>query len=352
MKNAETVIKPETQGPDIEGTRFEHTIKIRLALSGHSPVSRIFRHAVHSDEFPPSQEAFWILLHDAVRNVKMGHPEWLHLDHLHVLTSDGKTTDITVDVSNTQFSGADRQISHFSAGYEPDILTAIDVFVPNDGVFVDAGANWGYFPVHLATRPDFLGTIVAVEPSPPAFGDLAKIIDRLDLRQHVTALPFALGDSLSTLTISDGIFSGNNQTGIGKGSTVVACVPLDQIFTDNKLNRLDLLKIDVEGAEPSVLQGAKQTIKRHRPVMIFEHWLAAGEESFVTLDSVAHKYDLYTVADLAITFPEGREIFSPARITAVLAPVTIEKRALYAERINVLAVPRERDVKKTYADLV
>jgi FkbM family methyltransferase len=51
--------------------------------------------------------------------------------------------------------------------------------------------------------------------------------------------------------------------------------PLDQILPPSA--RIDLIKIDVEGAELEVLQGAVQTIRQDRPVIIFEHGLGASD---------------------------------------------------------------------------
>lgn len=51
---------------------------------------------------------------------------------------------------------------------------------------------------------------------------------------------------------------------------------LDQTIKEEGIKRVDLIKIDVEGAELEVLQGAVHTIKNHRPLVIFEHGLGAA----------------------------------------------------------------------------
>jgi hypothetical protein len=56
-------------------------------------------------------------------------------------------------------------------------------------------------------------------------------------------------------------------------SLEVMAVRLDDLFEWEGLNRLDFLKIDVEGVEEAVLEGAKSILARYRPIICMENWL-------------------------------------------------------------------------------
>ena len=45
---------------------------------------------------------------------------------------------------------------------------------------------------------------------------------------------------------------------------------VDQVVVEQKLERVDLIKIDTEGNVPAILRGAQQTLRRHRPRIVFE----------------------------------------------------------------------------------
>src|SRR5207244_2913504 len=58
--------------------------------------------------------------------------------------------------------------------------------------------------------------------------------------------------------------------GVGGEPVSVRVRPLDAFLDEAGASRVDLIKIDVEGAEMMVLRGAKQTLQRHRPAIIIE----------------------------------------------------------------------------------
>jgi FkbM family methyltransferase len=162
-----------------------------------------------------------------------------------------------------------------SGAFEPKVQSVIAELLPQDGVFLDVGANIGVMSLAAAALPGFRGRVLAVEPSPQQRHVMIKNIARNHL-QHIEVLGVALGTKAETLKLF--ISSTSNQ---GRNSLVaenagsvnsvdVQVVQGDALLREMKIALIDLVKIDVEGAEPMVLMGLKDTLERDHPPIIIE----------------------------------------------------------------------------------
>lgn len=153
---------------------------------------------------------------------------------------------------------------------------------------MDIGANQGEFAL-LAASILKEGRVICFEPQPDMFEHLRKNADfnRFD---NMTILNLGLGDQKGTLPIYTNVQHDDvNFNGFHEGlytlyktdhrDTCVGEVEID-IFDniDLNLNRLDYLKIDVEGAELFALKGAKVALQRFKPKIIIEF----NEETFLS----------------------------------------------------------------------
>ncbi len=176
-------------------------------------------------------------------NKKVYFDYWRNLEKLVISSLGLKFTDRTP-------MGALREV--FVEG-----IYDVDGFRPKTGdVVVDFGANFGDSSIWWAKR--FGAKVIAFEPLPDVFHELqANIqINKAD----VIAYNVALGN---------GNFIKGNKQGdmlVAGGQTEIPTSRLD----DYTFDRLDLLKIDVEGFEYDVLLGAKSTISRFKPKIILE----------------------------------------------------------------------------------
>jgi FkbM family methyltransferase len=136
--------------------------------------------------------------------------------------------------------------------------------LPEDGVFIDIGANVGIYSLWVSSFLGNGGRILALEPNPPAFKRLSfNIASTLAARKQppeVTALCLGVadkdGDVSLYLTKNLGSCSMlRDQTDDGKAtpSTIVKCKRLIAILRENNIAKVDALKIDVEGAEDIAL---------------------------------------------------------------------------------------------------
>lgn len=159
-------------------------------------------------------------------------------------------------------------------GYEPELMHLLDLLVPDDGTFLDVGANRGYFSAFLGTRPGFNGVIHAFEPVNDTHIRLVGTIRSFGCAEIVRCHRVGISDRRGKATIERHPHdSGQNRISEGAGEGEV--VPTERL-DDLDLGKVDFIKIDVEGHEIQALQGATQLLARDHPFVWFEHWF--GEE--------------------------------------------------------------------------
>jgi FkbM family methyltransferase len=133
--------------------------------------------------------------------------------------------------------------------------------LPRDGVFVDIGANVGIYSLCAGTGLDAAGRIAAFEPNPPAFDRLRFNLEatRANSREwpRVDVLPVGISDTEGEFELSlDAGNLGGSSLSIDHraGGTVrVRCRPLLAVLGELGIDRVDVLKIDIEGAEDRAL---------------------------------------------------------------------------------------------------
>ncbi len=181
----------------------------------------------------------------------------------------------TVDVDGIAMAldRADASVSIQIAegGYEPHVASTLDRLLGEGDVFVDVGANVGYHTFRASARVGASGRVVAVEANPENARLIAHTIESNSI-ENVELVPVALAAgrgyvSFGTHVGSNGGFlpDGASTTGSGRG-TIVPTLALD----DLGLDRVSVVKIDVEGAEGIVIDGATATIEQHRPTFVME----------------------------------------------------------------------------------
>lgn len=143
-------------------------------------------------------------------------------------------------------------------------------------VACDAGAHLGYFTVLMARRVGAEGRVASFEPSPRHAGLLRRTVLRNGLPQ-VTVVEQALGASVGTgwLDPAPNDAMSRVRPNPVEGRTIaVSLTTLDAWEASvGGLERLDLIKLDVEGQELAALAGAAGAVERHRPAIVCEvHW--------------------------------------------------------------------------------
>ena len=146
----------------------------------------------------------------------------------------------------------------------------------SDSNCIDVGAHEGLFLGDIL-RAAPRGRHIAYEPIPHMFASLVARFPTIDLRQR--ALSNAPGTSTFTHVVDLPGYSGLRDRTypreVTKETITVITERLDDSLPENW--KLDFLKIDVEGAEALVFEGAMDTIRRDRPIIAFEHGPGAAE---------------------------------------------------------------------------
>jgi FkbM family methyltransferase len=147
--------------------------------------------------------------------------------------------------------------------YEVSMLEAIASNFPQNTV-LDVGANIGNHSLYLA-KFTTATTIHAFEPMPRSFEHLSANMKRNDC-ENVTLHNFALSDSSGVAKMNFPDPTNQGMAKISEEGIEVQVIRLD----DLNIEKVSLIKIDVEGHELSVLRGGLETIRKNRPHLYIE----------------------------------------------------------------------------------
>jgi FkbM family methyltransferase len=189
--------------------------------------------------------------------------------------------------------GGPQAFFHYEEAEKAEILR----YMPVDGVFLDIGANIGLFSLFIACRLRE-ARVFAFEPHPTLSACLRRTCERSGIR-NLRCEAGALGASEGRFQLH--LHSRNSgghsllPSQIGdqeRGSSVEVHVEaLDAFVAREKLSRLDVIKIDVQGAEWDVFAGGAGSIERFKPVIIAELENDALAEPMGTVRSVLERFE-------------------------------------------------------------
>jgi len=150
---------------------------------------------------------------------------------------------------------------------------------PGDVVF-DIGANIGAHTLGLAQRTGSMGRVFAFEPTDFAFAKLKKNLElNPQLQKQTDIRQLLLGDVPTALLEAEVYASWPLRTsgqvhakhrGLLASTSNASVDTLDEFVEHAGIERLDLIKIDVDGHEYPVLMGGRRTLARFHPVLVME----------------------------------------------------------------------------------
>lgn len=236
---------------------------------------------------------------------------------------------LEVDLAST----VGRQV-FYHGSYEPDLAAFLHGTLRGGDVVIDAGANIGELTVRAARRVGTKGAVIAIEPSGCTLRRLKRNVTLNGMR-NVQVVHAAVGGNdgrraLYLGTGPDSLSSSLTAPSDASGETVDVCVTrLDTVARTCGVSRIDVLKLDVEGAEFEALREGAIGLLSQRPpvrVIVLEYnkvvaarmgWSLGDMESLLT----AHGYALYVLSRggqierLCTNATEGAEL--PGKIDIV-----------------------------------
>ena len=166
-----------------------------------------------------------------------------------------------------------------TGAWEGESWQVIRQHLPAGAVFVDVGAHIGYYSLKAAAIVGPEGRVIAVEPNPPTVKELRDNIAASGATA-VHVQPVACADAEGTLDLFAAPRANTGQSSLSRANAAqegsvaepyhVRARTLDAIVAEEKVARVDVIKVDVEGAETLVLKGAGMTLDRFHPVVIVE----------------------------------------------------------------------------------
>lgn len=157
--------------------------------------------------------------------------------------------------------------------YEPVTIMIIDKFVSSGDVCFDIGANVGAITLALAQKTTSGGRVFAFEPGPPIYDRLVQnLFLNPQYKDTIIAENLGVADRQCQLLWHEDMSTDGRGNGglLHNRGVSVDVTSLDIYCKARDLNRLDFIKIDVEGMEFEVLKGAREVISLFKPNLFFE----------------------------------------------------------------------------------
>lgn len=132
-----------------------------------------------------------------------------------------------------------------------------------DTIIIDGGVLNGITCIEFLEQGSAKTKVLGFEPVPSLY---AKCQEKVKKYPNITMVPYALWDKDDTFYIENMPMGGSRVvTEKTANSETCRCISLDSYYAKNTLQDCSLIKLDIEGAEPQCLQGAKETIAKYTP---------------------------------------------------------------------------------------
>jgi FkbM family methyltransferase len=162
-----------------------------------------------------------------------------------------------------------RAYAHYKTLLEARDAERLATWVPEAGVVIDVGANVGFFTLKFARWVGAGGRVLAVEPAPANVEHLRHALAVAALSGNTEVICAAASDHIGAAHLELNPFHPGDHK-LASSGLIVSVTTLDAEVEARALTRVDLIKIDVQGAESMVLAGAQATLARWHPVLFVE----------------------------------------------------------------------------------
>lgn len=226
-------------------------------------------------------------LDQAIETYDVNTPVWM-ADLIETIYNSGETM-----LSHGQemvFLNNEEGVLYYPDDYDEEVRQKFDNTLESGDCVVDVGASLGYYTLRAADLIGDEGRVYAFEPEGSRYDALRESIEINDLKENVTVSDRPVADTSDEINIRE-------RTGQEEWTTRTAeAVTLDDVVESTP----DLIKIDCEGLEYHVLEGARKLVERNRPDIFCEihpSLIKANSSTVADIEDFAEtfEYNMYCV---------------------------------------------------------
>ena len=161
----------------------------------------------------------------------------------------------------------------FQSNYEFNETNLVKKVIKPGWTVIDVGANFGWYSIHFSQLVGQNGKVFVFEPVPETYEELNSNI-KLNSSQNIKVFNFALGNKDGSISFGVPAFDG----GSGASSEFLkyskrirtTMRQLDDVMKEQNINKVDFIKVDIEGGELNMLKGAEKLLEHFRPKILIE----------------------------------------------------------------------------------
>jgi len=183
----------------------------------------------------------------------------------------------------------DRFLLFMPKFFEYDEFKLMSTYLKPDSTFIDIGGNMGIYSLTAAKYINETGRILSFEPNPTMIERFKFNIDINNLHQLIELYQIGIADKESTFNLG---LSNKNLGGAsivqdyGEGNVTVKCRPLLDILIEQNIKKIDLLKIDIEKAEPLALN----PFFKNAPKELYPKMIIIESDEDIDLKNLGYKF--------------------------------------------------------------
>jgi FkbM family methyltransferase len=245
---------------------------------------------------------------------------WLQRTLLATYWVVSRTGLLSTSVGRAAFATA---YDFYKSRWEAPGIAALKSFVRPGTIVIDVGANIGFFTRRFAewVRPG--GIVIALEPEARNFASLNAVLSRHGL-VNVEPIEAVAAECSGSLRLQINSRHPADHR-IAEEGTEVRAITLDGMLEERGWPEVSFIKIDVQGAEERVLEGALETIRRFRPALYVEVDDAALRQMGSSSEQV-----LTRLQDAGYTICQLEAGKGPQRLSA-LSAISLSKSGTYSD---------------------